>query len=175
MPAIEFKNSFIHHWNMCILFCTSSEIWFDNFSPRYLKNKSTHTNVSYKQSKAHLHWLPPALWFYRRLCPGKQSWVSSGGSPSVVWYEAPLLRPLINQINNLTCTNKVSVVKKYIFWIWISSVKDSEILRICEWVSCLWLWDQTFAKYSSSISGGVGCGLNGGEGLFVHHFTVKKQ
>lgn len=35
--------------------------------------------------------------------------------------------------------------------------------------------NQTFTKHSSSISGGVGGGLDGGEGLFIHHFPGEKK
>lgn len=34
---------------------------------------------------------------------------------------------------------------------------------------------QTFAKHSSSISGGIGGGLDGGESLFVHHFPREEK
>lgn len=37
------------------------------------------------------------------------------------------------------------------------------------------LLDPTFAKHCSSISGGVGGGLDGGEGLLVHHFPGETQ
>lgn len=34
---------------------------------------------------------------------------------------------------------------------------------------------QTFAKHSSSISGGVGGGLDGGKGLLIHHFPAEER
>lgn len=34
---------------------------------------------------------------------------------------------------------------------------------------------ETFAEDSSSVSGGIGGGLDGGEGLFVHHLPGEKK
>lgn len=34
--------------------------------------------------------------------------------------------------------------------------------------------NETFAEDSSSVSGGVGGGLDGGEGLFVHHLPGEE-
>lgn len=34
---------------------------------------------------------------------------------------------------------------------------------------------QTFAEHSSSISGGVGGGLDGRKGLFIHHFPEEEK
>lgn len=35
--------------------------------------------------------------------------------------------------------------------------------------------NETFAEDSSSVSGGVGGGLDGGEGLFVHHLPGGEE
>lgn len=35
--------------------------------------------------------------------------------------------------------------------------------------------NETFAEDSSSVSGGVGGGLDGGEGLFVHHLPEGEK
>lgn len=35
--------------------------------------------------------------------------------------------------------------------------------------------NETFAEHSSSVSGGVGGGLDGGKGLFVHHFSKEER
>lgn len=48
-------------------------------------------------------------------------------------------------------------------WCYYSGLQPHQILN------------QTFAKHGSSISGGVGGGLDGGEGLLVHHFPGEEK